>query len=53
MADPETGKLKGFGFCEYEHPEGASRAVRILSNLKLDESNLLVTTFFGSMCHFI
>eukprot|EP01132_Coremiostelium_polycephalum_P003282 gene3282-4111_t len=33
---------KGFGFCEYESPEGALRALRLLSELEIDEKKLLV-----------
>jgi len=42
VADPSTGKLKAFGFCEYESPEGAIRSLRILSNFSLGGQPLLL-----------
>jgi RNA recognition motif-containing protein len=42
VADPVSGKLKGFGFCDYESPEGVLRALRILNGYKLETSELLV-----------
>lgn len=37
-----SGKLQGFGFCEYGDPESTLRALRILHNFKLGEKNLVV-----------
>ncbi|GAM27320.1 hypothetical protein SAMD00019534_104950 [Acytostelium subglobosum LB1] len=41
-ASDTSGKLKGFGFCEYDSPEGVLRALRLLNNLQLDDKNILV-----------
>lgn len=40
--DPVTGKLKGFGFCDYYNADGALRALRLLVGLKVGDSELLV-----------
>jgi len=40
--DPVTGKPKGFGFCDFENPEGALRALKGLSALKIDGGELLL-----------
>jgi len=42
VADPVSGKLKGFGFCDYENPEGVLRALKILGSMKLDGGELLL-----------
>ena len=34
--DRETGKPKGFGFCEYEDQETAARAMRLLTGRELN-----------------
>ncbi|KYQ89655.1 RNA-binding region RNP-1 domain-containing protein [Tieghemostelium lacteum] len=36
-----SGKLKGFGFCEFDQPEGALRALRLLNDLEIDEGKKL------------
>mmetsp|Transcript_29800 Transcript_29800/g.46106 ORF Transcript_29800/g.46106 Transcript_29800/m.46106 type:complete len:263 (+) Transcript_29800:3-791(+) len=41
-SDPETGKLKGFGFCDYDNPEGVLCAIEILNGLAVDGSALMV-----------
>jgi RNA-binding protein 25 len=41
-----SGKLKGFGFCDYSSAEGVLRALRILNKLVLDDSELLVRKNF-------
>eukprot|EP00954_Amorphochlora_amoebiformis_P015027 1175811-Amorphochlora_amoeboformis.AAC.2 len=35
-------RVSGFGFCEYSKPEGASRALRILKDIKILDKELLV-----------
>jgi hypothetical protein len=54
VADPVTGKLKGFGFCDYESADGVLRALRILNNCKLDGQELLVpiTNFLHTLFPF-
>jgi len=42
VADPVSGKLKGFGFCDYETPEGVLRALRLLSSFTVASSELLL-----------
>jgi RNA-binding protein 25 len=37
-----SGKLQGFGFCEYGDPESTLRALRILHEFKLGDKNLVV-----------
>eukprot|EP00742_Colponemidia_sp_Colp-10_P006176 GILJ01006611.1.p1 GENE.GILJ01006611.1~~GILJ01006611.1.p1 ORF type:complete len:529 (-),score=108.03 GILJ01006611.1:121-1599(-) len=41
-SDPETQQLKGFGYCEYANPEAVSRALRLLTDFKIDENQLLI-----------
>ena len=40
VTDADTGRLKGFGFCTYEKPEGALLALRVLNNLNVDGQEL-------------
>jgi len=40
--DPVSGKPKGFGFCDFESPEGALRALKGLNGLKIDNGELLL-----------
>jgi len=40
--DPVSGKPKGFGFCDFELPEGALRALKGLNGLKIDNGELLL-----------
>ncbi|KAJ4454067.1 putative RNA-binding protein 25 [Paratrimastix pyriformis] len=44
--DPNTDKVKGFGFCEFDDAEGVLRALRILNNFKLtseqDEKGIMI-----------
>lgn len=42
MQDPETKKLKGFGFAEFEDAEGTMRCLRVLNGLEVEGSPLLV-----------
>jgi len=42
VSDPVTGKLKGFGFCDYESALGVLRALKILNSLKIDQNELLL-----------
>eukprot|EP00898_Chlorokybus_atmophyticus_P005490 jgi/Chlat1/5942/Chrsp4S06262 len=42
VQDPETGKLKGFGFCEFSTAEGVLRALHVLKALAVDGQELLV-----------
>lgn len=42
VADPVSGKLKGFGFCDFQNPEGGLRALRLLSTFTIDDQQLLV-----------
>ncbi|KAK3289410.1 hypothetical protein CYMTET_3159, partial [Cymbomonas tetramitiformis] len=42
VQDPETKKLKSFGFCEYEDAESVLRAMRILNKYELDGQPLLL-----------
>jgi len=42
VADPVSGKLKGFGFCDFESPQGVLRALRILPNFKVEVQQLLL-----------
>merc|ERR1711870_133284 len=42
MIDPETKKAKGFGFIDFEKPEGVLCALRLLNKVEVDESCLLV-----------
>lgn len=42
LADPDTGKLKSFGFCEYDNPLSALRALRLLANVEIDGAHLLL-----------
>ncbi|KAJ0008734.1 hypothetical protein NQD34_016150 [Periophthalmus magnuspinnatus] len=37
-----SGKLQGFGFCEYKEPESTLRALRLLHELLLGDKKLLV-----------
>eukprot|EP01117_Protostelium_nocturnum_P000979 TRINITY_DN112_c3_g1_i1.p1 TRINITY_DN112_c3_g1~~TRINITY_DN112_c3_g1_i1.p1 ORF type:complete len:635 (+),score=289.52 TRINITY_DN112_c3_g1_i1:1992-3896(+) len=41
-SDPKTGKMKGFGFCEFVNAEGAMTALRILNGLNVGGQALLV-----------
>eukprot|EP01133_Synstelium_polycarpum_P006673 gene6673-7756_t len=41
-ASETGGKLKGFGFCEYETPEGVLRALRLLNDLQVDDKKLML-----------
>lgn len=43
MEDPVTRELKAFGFCDFETPDGAMRAMYALNGYKLDENELLVS----------
>lgn len=38
--DPETGKMKGFGFCTYQEAEGVIVALRVLNELDVDGQKL-------------
>ncbi|PKA67285.1 hypothetical protein AXF42_Ash004778 [Apostasia shenzhenica] len=40
--DPSDGKLKEFGFCEFEAAEGVLRALRLLSKLNIDGQELML-----------
>lgn len=40
VTEPETGKLKGFGFVTYAEPEGVLVALQVLNNLKVDGQEL-------------
>merc|ERR1712217_720669 len=42
MIDPETKKAKGFGFVDFEKPEGVLCALRLLNKLEVDGSCLIV-----------
>ena len=42
--DRETGRSKGYGFCEYQDPETAQSAIRNLNNYDLDGRTLRVTS---------
>jgi len=42
MIDPETKKAKGFGFVDFEKPEGVLCALRLLNKVEVDGSCLLV-----------
>lgn len=42
MKDPDSGKSKGFGFCEFEDAEGVLRAIRLLNHLPLDGQEILL-----------
>jgi RNA-binding protein 25 len=42
MLDPDTQKPKGFGFCEYEEPQGAIMALQLLNKLELGGQELLL-----------
>ncbi|KAL6900844.1 hypothetical protein ACP4OV_005520 [Aristida adscensionis] len=39
--DPSNGKPKGFGFCEFESPDGVLRATRLLNKLSIDGQELV------------
>lgn len=41
--EPTTGTPKGFGFCEFELPEGVLRALRLLNGFSLEGQELLIT----------
>lgn len=38
-----SGKLKGFGFCDYESPEDVLRAIKILNGYKIGDQALIVS----------
>ncbi|XP_024988163.1 RNA-binding protein 25 isoform X3 [Cynara cardunculus var. scolymus] len=38
----DTGGFKGFGFCEFESPEGVLRALRMLNKLSIDGQELML-----------
>ena len=40
VTEPESGKLKGFGFVTFEEPEGVLVALRVLNNLRVDGQEL-------------
>lgn len=40
VTEPESGRLKGFGFVTYAEPEGVLVALQVLNNLKVDGSEL-------------
>lgn len=42
VLDRETGKSKGYGFCEFNDPETASSAVRNLNNYDMGGRTLRV-----------
>merc|ERR1712151_337284 len=42
MIDPETKRSKGFGFVDFEKPEGVLCALRLLNKLEVDGSCLIV-----------
>eukprot|EP01105_Mastigella_eilhardi_P016663 TRINITY_DN380_c0_g1_i2.p1 TRINITY_DN380_c0_g1~~TRINITY_DN380_c0_g1_i2.p1 ORF type:complete len:720 (+),score=230.24 TRINITY_DN380_c0_g1_i2:316-2160(+) len=50
IADPVTGKLKGFGFCDYTSPEGVLLALGVLNGLTVDGSALLVKVDDKTAC---
>uniref|UniRef100_A0A914BYJ1 PWI domain-containing protein n=1 Tax=Acrobeloides nanus TaxID=290746 RepID=A0A914BYJ1_9BILA len=37
-----NGKFQAFGFCEFEHPEGTMRALRVLNDYPLGDKKLVV-----------
>ena len=37
-----SGKLQGFGFCEYGDPEASLRAIRLLHDLEIGVKKLVV-----------
>ncbi|GMT09099.1 hypothetical protein PFISCL1PPCAC_396 [Pristionchus fissidentatus] len=37
-----TGKLQGFGFCDFEEPEDTLRALRVLNEFQLGDKKLIV-----------
>ena len=42
LTDPTTGKLKGFGFCEFANIEMVACAAEVLQGLPVDDSPLVV-----------
>eukprot|EP01102_Stenamoeba_stenopodia_P020634 TRINITY_DN8121_c0_g2_i1.p1 TRINITY_DN8121_c0_g2~~TRINITY_DN8121_c0_g2_i1.p1 ORF type:complete len:561 (-),score=148.95 TRINITY_DN8121_c0_g2_i1:410-1963(-) len=42
VVDPVTEALSAFGFCEFAHPDGAIRALLLLSNASIDGQQLLL-----------
>lgn len=40
--DRETGRSKGFGFCEFSDEQSATRAVETLNNFEIHGRNLRV-----------
>lgn len=42
VTEPETGKLKGFGFVTFEEPEGVMQALQVLHDLRVDGQQLAV-----------
>lgn len=45
-SDPSSGKLKGFGFCTFDHPDAVLKALRVLNGLQMQgwEKAILVKT---------
>ncbi|PSC67014.1 RNA-binding 25 isoform X2, partial [Micractinium conductrix] len=42
VTEPDSGRLKGFGFVTYEEPEGVVVALQVLNNLKVDGQELML-----------
>eukprot|EP01119_Soliformovum_irregulare_P003341 TRINITY_DN1376_c0_g1_i2.p1 TRINITY_DN1376_c0_g1~~TRINITY_DN1376_c0_g1_i2.p1 ORF type:complete len:575 (+),score=176.25 TRINITY_DN1376_c0_g1_i2:73-1725(+) len=42
VSDPTSGKLKAFGYCDFETPDGALHALSLLQTLPIDGAPLLV-----------
>ena len=42
VTEPETGKLKGFGFVTFAEPEGVVQALQVLHDLRVDGQQLAV-----------
>ena len=43
VTDPVTGEKKGFGFCDYESPEGGLLAIQLLNERVLHSQALMIS----------